>query len=197
MDEEDHLPPQRRKQKPADSAYVYTHALERFAGAAVDVVFLHIILIPLSVPAIDWAFRLGSAWPAALVLVVYFTLLLLLLRFRGLTPGGVPMGYRVKNLELAQVSWASAWRRLAPYMIIQVVSLWRLHVALQGFADSGEEYAFDETKEIIQAHGGLWNVLVIGLNGFVISDLILVLQSPRNQSLTDKLAGTLVVSPAE
>ena len=196
MSEEPHLPAPGPKCSPPDPAYVYTSPLERFAGAAVDVIFLHVILIPLRIPAADWSFRQNSVWPAALFVGLYFAFLLLLLLRKGLTPGGLPLGYRVVTGETRFLSWERGLRRLAPYAAIQILGLCRLHAVLQGLNASGESYEFRQMREIIQAHGGLWNMLVIALNGFVVVDLMMVLRSPRNQSLTDKVAGSFVVSPS-
>lgn len=194
MDDDPNIPPPRQLLAPPDPAYVYTSPLERFAGAAVDIIFLHIILIPLRAPAADWSFRQASVWPAALFTLAYFLLLLILLRLHGLTPGGIPLKYRVVRFDMGILGWGQGLRRLAPYVIIHLVGLWRLHVVLQSFHASGEEYAFDQVLEIIATHGGLWNVLVMALNAFVVIDLMMVLPSPRNQSLTDKLACSVVVS---
>ncbi len=196
MDREANIPPPRLQEGPPDPAYVYTPPLERFAGAAVDVIFLHIILIPLRTPAADWSFELGSVGPAALFLLLYFGFLFLILKFRGLTPGGVPMKFRIVDAQMGCLPWISALRRLAPYIAIQLVGLWRLQVVLTQFAATGEPYAFDEMHEIIKTHGGIWNVIVFALNSFVLIDLLFIIQSPRNQSLSDKIASSYAVSRA-
>lgn len=194
MDNDTSVPPPRVKESPPDDAFVYTPALERFAGAAMDVVFLHIILIPLRTPAADLSFQHGTILPAVIFTAIYFAFLLLILRFRGLTPGGLPLKYRVFDGQLNRLSWAAALRRLSPYIIIQIVGLWRLQVVLGNFADSGEDYVFEDMQEIVKQHGGIWNVLVVALNSFVLMDLLLIIPSPRNQSLSDRFAASVVVT---
>ena len=194
MDKESSVPPPRHKESPPDNAFVYTPALERFAGAAVDVIFLHIILIPLRTPAADLSFQYGTVLPAALFTTLYFAFLLLILRFRGLTPGGLPLKYRVVDGQLRHLSWTASLRRLAPYVIIQLIGLWRLQVVLGNFAESGDEYVFDDMYEIVEQHGGFWNVVVVALNSFVLMDLLLIIPSPRNQSLSDRIAASVVVT---
>lgn len=159
-----------------------------------DVVFLRIILIPLRVPAADLAFQRGTIWPAAVFTVFYFALLLVLLRCGGLTPGGIPLKYRVRSLKLGPLSWFQAIRRLSPYLVIQAVDLWRLQVVLASFAASGEPYALDQIQTIIREHGGFWNVAVMALNAFILIDLLAVMPSPRNQSLCDRLARSVTLS---
>lgn len=187
-------PPPRKQEVPADPSLDYTAPLERFAGAAVDVVFLHIFLIPLSAPAADLSFSRGNLWPATVFTAFYFTFLLILLLRGGITPGGLPLKYRVRSADLGKLTWIQGLKRLSPYILIQAVGLWRLHVVLQGFADSGEPYAMDQVQAIIRDHGGMWNVVVMALNSFVLIDLLAVLQSPRNQSLSDRLARSVAVS---
>ena len=196
MEEEDHntTRPPRIKESPPDSKYVYTAPLERFAGAALDVIFLHIILIPLRAPAADLSFTHSSIVPALAFTLLYFSFLLLILVKHGLTPGGLALKYRVVTRELGPIRVSQALKRLSPYIVIQAIGLWRLHVVLQSFAASGETYEFTETATIIREHGGIWNMLTIALNSYVFIDLLFVLQSPESQSLSDKLADSVVVS---
>ncbi len=195
-EEASQAPPPRKQLAPSDPRYVYTTVIERIGGTIVDMIFLHIILIPLRVPAADWSFRTGTIVPAIAFTLVYFGVLILLLRYRGLTPGGLPLRYRVRDLDMQFLSWMRCWRRIAPHIIIHAIGLWRLHAVIQGFQASGEPYDFKEIPALMKEYGGLWNVAVAALNGFIIVDLLFVIQSPRNQSLSDRLAGSFVVSRA-
>jgi len=192
--EDPNLPRPRPKLSPPDPAYTYSTPFERMAGAGIDLVFLHIILIPLSTPAADLSFEYGSVIPAAIFTGIYFLILLLFMHFKGLTPGGVPLKYRVVNHAMNFPSWGQCLRRLAPYVAIELGGLWHLHVAIHEFVASGDPYEFENLRAIIREHGGFWRALVGALNAFIIADLLFILPSPRNQSISDKLAGTFVVA---
>ena len=186
--------PRLSKLSPPDPNYTYATLIERMGGAGVDLIFLHIILIPLSTPAADLSFNFGHAGPAAIFTGFYFLCLLLFMHFKGLTPGGVPLRFRVVDAEMRFPSWGRCFRRLAPYVVIELGSLWYLHVAIQNFAASGDPYEFENLRSIIRDHGGLWRGLVAALNSYVIVDILFIVSSRRNQSLSDKLAGTFAVA---
>lgn len=194
-DEQDpYIPPPRVKLSPPDPSYQYPSLIERIAGVGIDLVFLHIILIPFTTPAADLSFQSGHVGPAGIFTGIYFLILLLLMRFKGITPGGIPLKYRIVDSAMQFPSWGRCLRRLAPYLIIELGGLWHLHVAIQEFIASGDPYEFGNLRAIIREHGGLWRVLVSALTSFVIVDLMLIVPSPRNQSFSDKLAGTFAVA---
>ena len=186
-------------ERPPDKNYIYTPVISRFAGTVVDVIFLHIILIPLRTPAADMTFQLQSMWPAIAFTVFYFTVLLLALRLRGVTPGGIPLKVRIVDGAMANLSWGRALRRLSPYIVIQLVGLWRLHDSLQGFIASGETYEFapEAITQILADHGGWLHHLTRALNAFVIIDMLVLLRSPRNQSICDNIAGSFAVTKSD
>ena len=78
-------------------------------------------------------------------------------------------------------------------MAIELGGLWHLHVAIHEFIASGDPYEFVNLRAIIREHGGFWRALVGALNAYIIADLLFILPSSRNQSISDKLAGTFVV----
>ena len=192
--EDQNLPSPRPKLSPPDPAYTYSAPFDRMAGAGVNLVFLHIILIPLSTPAADLSFEYGNVIPAAIFTGIYFLILLLFMHFKGLTPGGAALKFRVVDHSMNFPSWGQCLRRLAPFIAIELAGLWHLHVGIHEFIASGDPYEFENLRAIIREHGGFWRVLVGALNAYIIADLLFILPSPRNQSLSDKLAGTFVVA---
>ncbi len=172
----------------------YASPIVRFGGAAIDVIFLHILLKPLSVIAVDWSFRLQTIWPAVAFTILYFTVLLGMLRAGGLTPGGIPLRYRVVDKHGRPLALIRGILRLSPYILIQIVGLWRLDAVLESFAQTGDPYEFDRILRIVERHGGFLNFLVLALNLFVPIDLAAVVGSSRNQSLTDFLAGSFAIT---
>ena len=183
-------------ERPPDKSFIYAPVIARYAGTLVDVIFLHIILIPLRIPAADLTFSRQSLSPAVAFTVFYFAVLLLALRMRGLTPGGIPLKFRIVDEAMENLSWGRCLRRLAPHILIQLVALWHLHVSLQGFIASNEKYEFapDAIRVILGDHGGWLNNFTRALNAFVIIDMLVLLRSTRNQSICDKIAGSFAVT---
>lgn len=168
--------------------------LVRIGGGVLDAAFRHIILIPITVPVTDWAFRSSSALPALGFVAGYFGFLAALLRCGGLTPGGFVLGYRVADLQGQRLRWGAAWRRLAPYLASHLLWLWLLAKVIQAMQNSGDAYALELAPKLMKDHGGWLFSLCRTAQLFLIVDLAFIARTQHRRTLTDLMAGSVALS---
>ncbi|WP_298140613.1 RDD family protein [Flavobacterium sp.] len=173
---------------------LYGNFGERFAALLLDGLILSpltIIILLLNNQNLYYAYFTGP-----LALLLNFVYHIVLPVHYGATPGKLAMGLFILKTDGGYIGYKEAFLKLVPLIIITIIAqIFSFYGISQADATTFNDMGWFDKQQYLQSFYPFFGrtVIVILPNVLYFSSLILFLLNDRKRSLTDMIAGTVVV----